>query len=105
MSLAGSRIVPASMAQTTLSLACLAAFALSAAGCTDACDEAAEKAEECGILPTTIEDDEVDLDCDGALECSAECVNQATCADLQNRDDPDTAFHQCLVACEQGASD
>lgn len=92
------------MAPTTISLSCLLGVALAAAGCTDACDEAAEKAEECGILPTTIEEDEVDLDCNGALECSAECVNQATCEDLQNRDDPDTAFYQCVVACEQGSS-
>lgn len=74
---------------------------LSSTGCSDACTEASEKTEECGIVTEDVEDEDtaVEVDCDGAIECSAECVNQATCEDLQNRDDPESSFAKCVSAC------
>lgn len=85
-------------------VALIGAAVLVTTGCSDACDEAADKAEECGILPTSVEDDEVDVDCEDAVECSAECVNQATCAELQDRDNPETALYKCLVGCDQATA-
>lgn len=71
-------------------------------GCGDACSEAAEKVEECGVREVDPEDEGADFECEGQIECSAECVNAATCADLQNWSDPGTDFSQCVLACQDG---
>jgi len=75
-------------------------------GCSDACSEASEKTEECGIVTETVEEDEAEgeVDCGGAVECAAECVNQATCQDLQNRSDPETDFAKCVGLCSDSSS-
>ncbi len=67
-------------------LAALGILALAAfnAGCGNACDDAVERAEECGI---TLDSDEVDTDaCSDADECVAECYTGASCETLERED-------------------
>ncbi|RLB50189.1 MAG: hypothetical protein DRI90_23920 [Deltaproteobacteria bacterium] len=65
-------------------------------GCGDACDDAADKMEECYPDATVVESG--DVDCTGKVECEAECINDASCDDITSVP-PATAYTDCLVGC------
>jgi hypothetical protein len=67
-----------------------------AVGCSNDCDDAVDKLEECGQPVTNSDTD----DCSGAKECYAGCVNDASCADLKS-EDPNNSFWKCALACGQ----
>lgn len=58
-----------------ISIGFLAAFGI---GCGDACDDAIDKLEECGV-DTSGGDGDSDVDCSGDAEKFAECINDADC--------------------------
>ena len=64
-------------------------------GCSNECDDAADKLEECGAGDAA----EVDTSsCDGKDECAAKCINASDCAELKA---PafDGPFIACLAKC------
>jgi hypothetical protein len=70
------------------------ALGLSAMACGNECDDAVDHAEECGIdLPDDVDTSE----CDGANECAAKCINDASCDEL--KDPENTSVFECIVAC------
>lgn len=72
-------------------------LALSAVACGgDACDDAVDKLEECGITGegSTSGDEE----CSGAGECFAECINDAECSEIKSPT-ADSAYSKCVLAC------
>lgn len=54
-------------------------FAMLGIGCDNACDDAAEKLEECGVGDISA----VDTDkCNDHDECAADCIKDADCGDI-----------------------
>ena len=64
-------------------------------GCSNECDDAADKLEECGVTGEDADTSE----CDGANECAAKCVNNASCDDIKNNAD---SYVSCVFACAGG---
>lgn len=75
----------------------VAAISLGLAGCGgNACDDAADKWKEC----TGASADGDTGDCDGANKCAAECMNNASCDDINaSLTGMDNAFVQCTLNC------
>jgi hypothetical protein len=61
-------------------------------GCSNECDDAESKLEECGVTSEEIDTSE----CDGANECAAKCVNKASCDDIKNNAE---SYVSCIFAC------
>jgi hypothetical protein len=79
------------------------------AGCSDSCEEAAAKTDEClGGDGDGYQGSEPE--CSGELECAAECTVEASCEDigeffrkLPDVDNlPDNAYAQCMSTCDEG---
>jgi hypothetical protein len=76
--------------------ALLCAAALACGGCSDACDDAADKLDECGIA------DEFGItggDCHGATECVANCYTGASCDEIEAFE-KGSEFYECLAGCD-----
>lgn len=65
-----------------------------ALGCSNDCDDAVDKLEECGADVDGADTD----DCDGASECVAGCINDASCDELKGND-PDGSYGNCVLSC------
>lgn len=63
-------------------------------GCSNDCDDAADKLEECGSPPDDVNTD----DCSGKNECAAKCVNDHSCAEI-NSTDLSSPFFACMARC------
>jgi hypothetical protein len=72
--------------------AALLAFSAVACGGDD-CDDAVDKLEECGS--TELERNE-DAECSGAAECTAKCINDASCDEIKNGSEKLT---NCMSDC------
>jgi len=68
------------------------ALGFGATACGNTCDDAVDKLDECGLDTSQAEYEE----CNEYEECTAECVNDASCSDLENVSDPLLA---CFVKC------
>lgn len=77
-------------------LATLLAFSAVACG-GDACDDAADKLEECGVTGEG-SSGSGDGECSGAGECVAECINDAECSEIKSPT-ADSAYAKCVLAC------
>jgi hypothetical protein len=76
-------------------------LALSLAACGgDACEDAADKLEECGFTTDGNGNGE-SAECTGAAECSANCFNDASCEDITSLD-PNGPVAMCIAACSGG---
>jgi hypothetical protein len=70
-------------------------LALSAVACGgNDCDDAVDKLEECG--GTEGADADADGECSGAAECTAKCINDATCDEIKNASED---YSSCMTAC------
>jgi len=68
-------------------------------GCGDACDDAADKFEECFPDAETTEDG--DAECTEQAECQADCLTSASCDDIvASTTGEDNSYAQCLAACQ-----
>ena len=72
-------------------------LSFAAMGCGDACDDALDKYEECGIDVSGGDDDD-DVECEGQVLCFAECVNDASCDDLMCTEH-DKQYLKCVADC------
>jgi hypothetical protein len=73
------------------------ALGLACFGCSNDCDDAKDKLEECGIEGNGAE---IDTDeCSEKDECAAGCVNDASCDELKNPD-LNGSFFKCVAACQ-----
>jgi hypothetical protein len=70
----------------------LLAFGTSACGST--CDDAVDKLDECGLETSQAEAEAEE--CNEDQECAAECINDASCSDLENLSD---SLMSCFVKC------
>lgn len=77
------------------------AFSLGVFGCSDddddggnACQQALDKLESCGIDTTGVSSE----NCTGADKCTADCVNNAECSEMDGTGDG-TDFAACVNAC------
>jgi hypothetical protein len=65
------------------------------------CEDAKEKATDCGgavaAEAATISDDRA-AECNEKDQCRAECVNNATCAEMAELEGP---FVTCAIGCER----
>jgi hypothetical protein len=61
---------------------------------TRPCEEALERFESCGIDTTGVDPNQ----CSGQDLCVANCVNDATCAEIL-MEDPEGQYNDCLGAC------
>jgi hypothetical protein len=66
---------------------------LASVACSNDCDEAVDKLEECGASDVTGADAD---ECDGASECVAGCINDASCDEIKNGSDK---FSACVLGC------
>ena len=83
--------------KTLLLASAFAALASMITGCGgDACDDAADKLEECGFTGGDSGDE--DAECTGVSECAAECVNDASCEDITSTD-PTSSYFTCIADC------
>jgi hypothetical protein len=75
------------------------ALALNACG-GDACDDAADKFEECfGEAEGNGEGGE-EVECSGAIECQANCASDASCENITAAfTGTDNSYSQCVAAC------
>jgi hypothetical protein len=78
-----------------LGVAVLAWGSLVGCGSDDekACEQAKAKTKSCGLPVKEADPGE----CSGKVKCQADCVNAATCADLNSEEDNPSV--QCLVSC------
>ncbi len=92
-----------------------AALGPAAAGCAaDACDQADNHVSDCALIPQTSAAPSgmsMTNNCSGVRFCQSQCINQASCADLNASEcfnqiscnqipgQPLSAFEQCMVAC------
>jgi hypothetical protein len=65
-----------------------------AVGCSNDCDDAVDKLEECGADVSGADTD----DCDGASECVAGCINDASCEEIKSTD-INGKYFKCVAAC------
>jgi hypothetical protein len=66
-------------------------------GCSNDCDDAVDKLEECNV-PTEGEGS-VDADeCDGQSECVAKCINDHSCAEIKD-ETLSGPYWNCVGAC------
>src|SRR6187402_3337711 len=73
--------------RTMKSIFVVALLGLALVGCGNDCDDAVDHIEECGIADFP----EVDTsECSGANECTAKCINDASCDELKGTDPDDT---------------
>jgi hypothetical protein len=86
------------MKLVTLATMIIFPLSLTVMGCGDACDDAADKFEECYPDLPTGDDDDDDADCTGNVECLAECVNDASCDDI-TAIPPGESYSTCVVDC------
>jgi hypothetical protein len=77
-----------------LGILMLAGLALGGCGNND-CEDAVDKLKECGLTDTSASSSG---DCSGAAECSAKCINDASCADLKGETES-TTYSNCVTAC------
>lgn len=95
-------------------------------GCTNACDTAIDHIHGCGLSAPPAADSsasdagadagadasapdaglpaakqEVATACSGMLQCDAECINQASCVELAQKD-PHGPYQRCLEQCASG---
>lgn len=63
---------------------------LGATACGNACDDAVDKLEECGADTSGVDADE----CNEQDECAAECINDASCAEIE-----DGSVLDCISKC------
>ena len=66
---------------------------VAASGCGDVCEDAVDHLEECG---TGVSDADNDIDCTGAAECLADCINDASCEDMANQA---PSYSNCIAGC------
>lgn len=91
------------MAKTVAAGAFAAMFSapLVLVGCGNACDDADDKVEECGVEnydQTSTRGEEVE--CEGKAECEAECHNNASCDDIKaSFGGAQNAFTDCVSKC------
>jgi hypothetical protein len=72
---------------------------LLALGCgSDDCDDALDKLSECGLGAEFAGVDFDDDECDGRIQCVAECINGLSCAEI-NAAGPETTYQSCVRAC------
>jgi hypothetical protein len=64
----------------------------------DVCDEAASKAGACLGTSSTTGGAGSGVSCIGQIECEAECINAASCADI-TAPEPGSSYETCLMAC------
>lgn len=84
--------------RTASLVAVLVALAAALPACGDACDDARDHIDECGSPANPGNEDEA---CSGVVECSAECVNAASCDALTGKDaDAANTLANCLNACK-----
>jgi hypothetical protein len=108
-----------SLARAFVALAALA-LAASSTGCKNACDQAIDHLDACGVssLGSSAADagvadaggadggapdgggatQEPATTCSGVLECDAKCISQASCDELARRD-PHGSYQLCLEQC------
>lgn len=80
---------------STLALGALGALAI---GCgSNPCEEAQEKLTECENTNINFKDDE----CSEAGECAAECINNASCEEL-NSQELNNPVAGCMLQCAGG---
>lgn len=65
-----------------------------ATGCGNACDDAADKLAECAGIPGGAE---AEGECSEAAECMAECINNATCEEINAT--TQNSYHECVAKC------
>jgi hypothetical protein len=61
-------------------------------GCSNDCDDAVDKLDECGLPTGDVDADE----CDGQSECTAGCINDASCDEIKNGSEK---FSNCILGC------
>ena len=68
-------------------------------GCSNACDDAiAHIEDDCGISIPDGYDSEAD--CEGAAECAAGCISDASCETLKGEDADGLAkYQECVIGC------
>jgi len=66
---------------------------LMAVACGNACDDAVDHLQECGVNAGSAEHD---ADCTGQAECLAECINEASCEDMKNQV---PSYRNCVSGC------
>lgn len=66
---------------------------LASVACSNDCDEAVDKLEECGV--TGLEAGDTD-ECDGQSECIAGCINDASCEELKGDSEK---VSSCMAGC------
>ena len=73
---------------------------LAVVGCSNECDDAVDKAEECGLdSPDAEEQKELD-ECNESAECRAKCLNEASCDDIKAAlAGTDNGLVKCALAC------
>lgn len=83
--------------KTLLLASAIMAFAGFTTGCSNACDDARDKAEECGA---TVKEGDEDAACEADAECAAECINDSSCEEIKSTD-LTGPFFQCVAACAE----
>jgi hypothetical protein len=64
-----------------LLILCVMALGFGATACGNACDDAVDKLDECGIDTSEAEDQAEE--CNEKDECAAECFNDASCSEIK----------------------
>ncbi|WP_050431932.1 hypothetical protein [Chondromyces crocatus] len=78
-------------------------FAMGCGG--NACDDAADKAEECGLTSSGGSGDSGDVECTGTVECAANCIVDAPCDAFDGSNaDASTAYLECVTGCSGSGS-
>lgn len=72
----------------------LSPLTLTVAGCSNTCDNALDKLEECGAITSP-----ADPDCEDAADCKASCVNDATCDEITGVTPTPNSYSDCTDAC------
>ena len=72
-------------------------LALACSG-SDDCDDALDKLSECNLRTDFAGVDFDDSDCDGRTQCIANCVKDASCAEL-NATEASSPYRACLAGC------
>ena len=68
----------------------------------DECEDAADKLKEClDISGGHSSGGDGDGDCSGSAECTAKCVNDASCSQIKaaTTEGEDNSYAKCLVKC------
>jgi hypothetical protein len=96
LSTEGDKKMKRTIVSILLSMA-LAMGTLTACG-GDACEEAADKLEDCGF--DNMGTGSGDGECSGEAECVANCIIDASCSEILDFLNPDTDYAQCVLGCE-----